>query len=974
MLKKLLSCLIVSGGLGFLAAQEITLDASKWHSANDLKSCQLKTVELDGAPVLEMTFLNTGEKGYPEARLSFPKLLDTTGFTHLNFQIRFSKSTTDGSIALRGSDWAQWMPGLTSLRKQGRLPADEWLSFSIPLDTLPEKIKRNAIIQIGFGFPVGSLAQSDSIVFLLKDLKLVNEKSATGGDAALTAQWNTYIKNYKPDYRDGSYLRQPPEQGRLSVPLALAKNGAPAAEIIAETSSDVCLATAAGELQHWIKEISGAELPVLAVPSEAANTKIFLGAKWAGAYPKDLEKLAGSDGFAVRSQGHNLYIFGANAKGAMNGIYTFLEANSDIIWPRPRPDVGAVFTVNPDLAVVWGDACERPVSRLRGWGTNYGRNHDDEIWMARNRCNYPNGGGGFDPGYNGPRKAWGGFSEYGGGHNLLQYVPVEKYFDSHPEFFCFQNGQWQRSQGMEHQICFTNAEMTAEFIKNALAALDKAPADIDCLNVKIEDNWGSCECPNCLKPITLPDGKVLTTADPAFRSTQFFLFLNQVAEAIYQKYPKLTIGTYAYFFTAVPPAIKPYPTIRAYFCPYIRNNDKFPLFAPVNSIWWNRIQGWAEVCGKVVLREYYGVGMEFPRPLSEVAAGDLKVLMPMGVLEFTAEIQPDWNRKWFDGKVHDNSRAWDVSMLEYWVITRLYWNPEQDVEQLRKYFLNRTFRAAAAPMEKFYGTIREAWFKDTLPSTCGDTAAGCTKYYIIDKGLEEPLRGYLAEAEELADHPVSKQLVQNIRQRYDGWINQVKETKIPQIAVPLNESAKTFDSPAWQSAATIPSLQIMANPKAPAKYRTEVKLLHDARNLYIYMICHDPDTGKLYTVERKPGSPEAFTDGDHGEVFLGDQSKPDTYYQFCFDARGNKCDLNNHERMAWNANWDSAVRVMPGAWEAIVTIPLNEINFNLGRGKDLKALFMREFFHGNAANREYSTWGGGSVHQISQMGTLTLMR
>ena len=50
--------------------------------------------------------------------------------------------------------------------------------------------------------------------------------------------------------------------------------GKPAAEIVIKADAAEPIATAAKELQHWIKEISGAELPVAKAPSEDVKRPI----------------------------------------------------------------------------------------------------------------------------------------------------------------------------------------------------------------------------------------------------------------------------------------------------------------------------------------------------------------------------------------------------------------------------------------------------------------------------------------------------------------------------------------------------------------------------------------------------------------------------------------------------------------------------------------------------------------------------
>ncbi len=50
-------------------------------------------------------------------------------------------------------------------------------------------------------------------------------------------------------------------------------------------------------------------------------------AQLAGMFPEDLAYLQGTDGFSIRTSGNRIYIFGENARGALNGVYDFLTDN-----------------------------------------------------------------------------------------------------------------------------------------------------------------------------------------------------------------------------------------------------------------------------------------------------------------------------------------------------------------------------------------------------------------------------------------------------------------------------------------------------------------------------------------------------------------------------------------------------------------------------------------------------------------------
>ena len=95
-------------------------------------------------------------------------------------------------------------------------------------------------------------------------------------------------------------------------------------------------------------------------------------------------------------------------------------------------------------------------------------------------------------------------------------------------------------------------------IKETLVALkrDMTP-EITEVHFGFGDTWDLCLCPECLEPIRCEDGTVLNPSDDAFRSTQYYRYLNRIADAVAKARPGLKISTLAYLYAAVPPKEKP---------------------------------------------------------------------------------------------------------------------------------------------------------------------------------------------------------------------------------------------------------------------------------------------------------------------------------------------------------------------------------------------------------------------------------
>ena len=758
-------------------------------------------------------------------------------------------------------------------------------------------------------------------------------------------------------------------------PLAarpLAREGRPAAEIVIATNAAATEIHAANELQYWLEQVSGARLPIISLPGDGtAPTRLVLGRALAAAFPADLEALAGSDGYAIREQpGRNeIHIFGAIPRGTLNGVYAFIEANTDLIWPRPDPALGAVYSVDSNLAARVTDRLDIPRSTLRGWGWTVSGFLHEPAWASRNRLNWL----GY---YRATNLVMGSqYNPAGGGHGLKLYMDPDKHFDEHPEYFPFIGGK--RVKG--GQLCFMAHEMIPAYLANLRADLDAKPGS-DGVNISITDGWGLCDCPKCLAPLTLEDGTRLAPADPAFRSTQFYLFLNKIARELRRTHPNTIILTYAYIFTVVPPPLRLEPNIRVMYCPFVKD-DKFTIFNPGrNAKWRDYTLGWGRATDKTWLREYYGCAASFPRPIEFTVQEDLQFCLTNGIREFHSELPVD--------KPHRDhpDQVWDASAMTMWVISRLWWNPDQNVNSLRNEYITRTFREAARPMHTYFGLIRRSWFASAFPSTYSDDGNSMGRMYIVEAGIEEPCRQALAEAERLARHPVSRELIRRQRARFESWIAFARTDTTVRANVPYQEDAARLDFGAdeWKLAGSADSFRICAGDQkgSNALFQTEVRLLHDSRSLCLRATAFATDMATLEGSRPREDGSETFPRGDHIELFLANPRTGD-YYHFAFDV-GNAAvyEAKGYDG-SWSVAWTRRVARRQDRWEMLVTIPLDAVGCNLTENNKLRFLAYRSKYYTDErrdpqgrpiTRREQASWGGGFVHQVAGFGELTLQQ
>ena len=741
--------------------------------------------------------------------------------------------------------------------------------------------------------------------------------------------------------------------------LPLARNGKPAAQIVLPSGSDETLGLAAEELQTWIFKISGAKLPVVNSVS-ATQAQIILDPA-STQFPDDAAQFNGNDGYSVRQKGNKVYINAGKSKGVLNGVYRMLFKNSDIIWARPNPEFGTVYSTDANFTLKNTDYIDIPKYILRGWQIN-SRSVSDNWWQIRNATNWNS----LDH-KNRLKHKWGTIMEFGGGHNIVgKYIREKKYFRTHPEFFPLKNGK--RMRPSEHkasvQLCFTNAEMVKAFIKE-LDALVKANPQYTTYRIMIEDNYNLCECEACMKDIVIPedmrfgkkapspvgisavakpkaaapaaaenpdDDAVVTVGvkDKAFRSTQFFIFLNQIGRHFKTHYPGKRILTFAYIFTVIPPKCKLEDNIDISFCP-IGKNSKYPLTAPQSKRTMDQFMRWTKITRNVTWREYFGLCGDFPRPIDVIALADWKYAHQYGVIRTYSEMRADRMGR------NNITNSWDTNSLYFWVITQGCWDPYQDVKALRMEFLNRVYGAEAAPhIAEYYRLIEEQWFKLPGSSKWNDVPTTNWQNYVIHTGIGNACRAALKRAEGKVK-PNGRKHFELLKANLEKHL----AFEVSKVVIATRTGGKPdfdpdFNSASW-TGARIADQFFWNTSLKPHPDRTEVRVLYDDNNIYIGLKCEVQDVKKMLYRKYVKGE-KVFPYGEGFEIFLvGNWKSKINFAQIATDPAGNRYFGGRRIK------WQNQCRITDSGWSALITIPWTELNCTPGTVKSLPAQFIRQY-------------------------------
>ncbi len=317
---------------------------------------------------------------------------------------------------------------------------------------------------------------------------------------------------------------EPPE---VTTPMYIVEDGESDFVIVTADSPDECILTAVGELQTYVKRLSGAELEYITESEYNDGDKaIIVGETELEAQITQVDREAiGADGFLLHSDGTHLLIAGGDSRGTLYGVYTLLEEYFGVRWFTPELEV---VPESDDLIV--DAALNRTVK--------------PSFAIRRNACP------GSTDNYRAKMKVnvsfWNEAPEYGGALTYVLWdVTLDKLvpdalFAEHPEYFAM-NPDGTRTT--DH-VCLSHPDVLEIAIENAREAILACPRETsDHIHIGQKDNSNYCHCENC-EALYEQYGSVCAPT---------LIFTNNFADALDDEFPNFTFTFYAYGETDRPP-------------------------------------------------------------------------------------------------------------------------------------------------------------------------------------------------------------------------------------------------------------------------------------------------------------------------------------------------------------------------------------------------------------------------------------
>jgi hypothetical protein len=444
-----------------------------------------------------------------------------------------------------------------------------------------------------------------------------------------------------------------PPAGQLTV----ARAGQPQAVIHLPDPATPQQTNAAGQLQRWLREITGATLPIQSGKPGTNSIRILTDAA------------LGDEGYAIAAQPGQIVLCGGRTRGVLNAVYALLEE-----------DLGCRFYTKDSLrlpatnTLVLAPVSRRYVPQLKIRDPFYACAFDPD-WSLRNRTDAPSAA---------VPEAYGGRVDYAGMfvHTAAQLVPPDKYLKDHPEYFA-QKADGTRSP---NQLCATEPGVARVAIAQVRQVLRDHP-QAEIVSVSKNDNTEVCLCARC---------KSLRETEGSDMANQLVL-VNQVAEAVAKDFPAVTIDTLAYLETIqVPKTARPRTNVVIRLC-----NDRVgawshPFTAAAHSEVAKLIVAWSAVHHRLSIWDY---NVNFSHYLA-----------PMPNLEVMAANIRFWTKHHAEGVMLQGGYQGPAERdeLKCWVTAKLLWNPARDEHALVQDFIWGHYGKAAPALADYEALLEQA--------------------------------------------------------------------------------------------------------------------------------------------------------------------------------------------------------------------------------------------------------------------------
>lgn len=449
----------------------------------------------------------------------------------------------------------------------------------------------------------------------------------------------------------------------------LAKAGDMTMRVHVGPDEDVMTLQAAADLSNFSAKVAGAVGPTHLSIDEAVAQQPLLVVGRLNAFARkafteaDFEGL-GNDGFVIRSFGPHILIAGRTPRGTMYGVNWFLDRKLGIRWLAP--DV-THLPLTPDITLP--PQQERQIPRF-DFREVLSVEAQDKAWRQRNLMNGESHGPSFQPSppaLDSWNRSW---ASKGTIANFYELLPPATYNAAHPEWYA------------GGQLAMMNEEMRAEMARVVIERLRLLP-DYRSIWFAIHDmDWGwDMDA----------DSKAFANRHGGYASAPRLDMMIDVAQRVRAELPGARLAFNAYHWSFTPPEGMTVPDHILVYPMTIHVNYRDALNGSANATLGKDIADWNRIARNVLIWDHITNFAGFIQPTPNI--------FPIGKsIQWLASLE---HVEGYMGEGSFNTPGAEFASLRAWVIARLLWDPELDIDELVREFCEAYYGPAAAAIIEY---------------------------------------------------------------------------------------------------------------------------------------------------------------------------------------------------------------------------------------------------------------------------------
>ncbi len=465
--------------------------------------------------------------------------------------------------------------------------------------------------------------------------------------------------------------------------LQLAKDGQTDYVIVIGENATTVEITAANELASYLFNISNATFTVVRDSAQEKETEIIVGITNRDSLITINRDEMGDDGVFIQTKGNRLFLTGGAKRGALYSVYTFLEDYLGCRWftkVNPLTPDNDECTYIPEI----NDLTIEPISysfvppfklRQTYWMfstmyADYSAIHKLHGVMA----GIPENLGGITT------------EDVVNSVHTLQWMITTDLFAEHPEYFGMdENG----NRTTNRQPCLSNPDVLNIVIDAAKTHFSQYAS---IYSVSQNDGMEFCRCPECV---------AFNDTHGGVDSASMLNFVNKVAAEVRKEYPEAKIETLAYQRSETPPTgltVEENVVIRV--CPIntcvLHSLDD--ASCPANEKFDKVLTGWSAMTDSIYVWDY-STNFQYIYafyPNITAIQGRYQYFRDRNVIAI------------FDNGCGDNVVPGELHELRTYLICKLLWNPDTDVDMHIREFCNSYYGEAASEVIEFIYYFEDA--------------------------------------------------------------------------------------------------------------------------------------------------------------------------------------------------------------------------------------------------------------------------